>query len=79
MGVVNRRLMVVDYSVNGDSFSPGLPRPWNEALVAFQGFDLMPDGKRVVEIPSAEQKEPTHATLLMNFSDDLRRVAPVGK
>jgi serine/threonine-protein kinase len=79
MGVVNRRVMVVDYAVNGDLFSPGLPRPWNEAAVAFQGFDLMPDGKRIVEIPSGEQKEPTHATLLMNFFDDLRRLAPVGK
>jgi hypothetical protein len=47
--------------------------------VSFQGFDLMPGGKRVVEIPSAEQKAPTHATLLMNFYDDLRRLAPVGK
>ena len=44
-----------------------------------QGFDLMPDGKRIVIIPAAEQKEPTHATFLLNFIDDLRRRLPATK
>jgi hypothetical protein len=42
-------------------------------------FDLMPDGKRVVVIPAAEQKEATHATFLLNFMDDLRRRVSAGK
>jgi hypothetical protein len=41
-----------------------------------EGFDLMPDGKRIVIIPAADQKETTHATFLLNFIDDLRRRLP---
>ena len=69
--------MVTGYSVAGDSFSPARPRPWNDTRV--ESFDLMPDGKRVVMIPAADQKEATHATFLLNFMDDLRRRLPAGK
>ena len=69
--------MVAAYSVAGDSFSPARPRVWNDTRV--DAYDLMPDGKRVVMIPAAEQKEATHATFLLNFMDDLRRRLPVGK
>jgi hypothetical protein len=41
-----------------------------------EGFDLMPDGKRIVIIPAADQKEPTHATFLLNFIDDLPGACP---
>jgi hypothetical protein len=33
----------------------------------------MPDGKRVVAIPAAIQKESTHATFLLNFAEELRQ------
>ena len=69
--------MVAGYSVAGDSFSPARPRPWNETRV--ESFDLMPDGKRVVMVPAADQKEATHAIFLLNFMDDLRRRLPAAK
>jgi Tol biopolymer transport system component len=71
------QIMVSGYSVTGDSFSPAPPRLWNDTRV--EGFDVMPDGKRVVMIPAAEQKHATHATFLLNFADDLRRRVPAGK
>jgi serine/threonine-protein kinase len=75
--VADSRVMVVPYSVSGDSFSPATPRAWNETRV--DSFDLMADGKHVVIIPAAGQKEPTHATFLLNFIDDLSRRVPSGK
>jgi serine/threonine-protein kinase len=71
------QLMLVTYSLAGDSFSPSPPRPWNDTRV--ENFDLMPDGKHVVIIPSAEPKEVTHATFLLNFMDDLRSRLPAAK
>lgn len=71
------RIMVTSYSVAGDSFSPARPRRWNDTRV--DSFDLMPDGKHVVMIPAADQKDATHATFLLNFMDDLRRRLPAGK
>jgi hypothetical protein len=37
---------------------------------------MMPDGKRAVIIPAAEQKEATHAVFLLNFFDELKRRVP---
>ena len=71
--------MVTHYSIAGGSFWPARPRQWNPMRATLQGFDLMPDGKRIVIIPAAEQKEPTHATFLLNFIDDLRRRLPATK
>jgi serine/threonine protein kinase len=76
-GILDLRIMVSGYSVAGDTFSAARPRPWNDARV--ESFDLMPDGKRVVVIAAADQKEATHATFLLNFMDDLRRRLPAGK
>lgn len=73
-GIADFRIMVAAYSVSGDSFSPAEPHRWNDTVV--ERFDLMPDGKRVVIIPAADQKEATHATFLLNFMDDLRRRVP---
>jgi hypothetical protein len=39
-------------------------------------FDVMPDSKHVVVIPSGEQKAATHATFIFGFLDDLRRRVP---
>ncbi len=58
-GMPDARVTVTGYTVAGDSFAPARPRVWNETRV--DGFDLMPDGKRVVVIPAADQKETTHA------------------
>jgi hypothetical protein len=44
-------------------------------------FDLASDGNRfaVVQTDASEQKGPQYVTFLLNFFDELRRRAPVGK
>ena len=76
--IIDPRIMAIDYSVAGDSFSPGRPHLWSEAQPSLQDFDVMPDGKRIVGIPSVSQKEATHAIFLLNFFDELRRNVPPG-
>jgi serine/threonine-protein kinase len=67
----DERLMVLSYSSKGDSFEFERPRPVSD--VRIDGLDVMPDGKRVLVIPAAIQKDPTHATFLLNFGEELRR------
>jgi tRNA A-37 threonylcarbamoyl transferase component Bud32 len=67
----NSRIWVARYAVAGQSFSPERPRAWSE--IAVDGFDLMADGRHAVVIPAVDQKEPTQATFLLNFKDDLSR------
>jgi len=77
-GLPDSQVMAAEYSVSGNSLSPAAPRVWSEMRV--DSFDLMPDGKHIVMIPAAEQKDVTHATFVLNFMDDLRRrVNPKGK
>jgi hypothetical protein len=41
-------------------------------------FDLHPDGERVAMAPVTEATAgPTHVTLIFNFFDELKRLAPV--
>ena len=79
------RIMVVTYTVNGDSIMPDKPRAWSKRLasfdVGFQSYDLAPDGKRFavlmpVETPE-EQQAQNHVVLLLNFFDELRRKVPL--
>jgi hypothetical protein len=65
------RVMVAGYSVAGDSFVPARPRPLSDVRV--DSLDLMPDGRRVVVIPAAVQKDTTHAIFVMGFGEDLKR------
>jgi serine/threonine-protein kinase len=79
--------MVVDYSVKGDSFVPGKPRLWSEAILwnpaPVPMFDVAPDGKRVAAVllasDSGMEKPLTHVTFLLNFFDELRRKTAPGK
>ena len=80
----DNRIMVVDYTVNGDSFAPGKPRLWSEKQIFYAGtpnLDLAPDGKRfaVLALPEAapSEKGSVHVTMLLNFFDELRRRVPV--
>jgi serine/threonine-protein kinase len=81
----DRRIMVVAYTAAGDKFQAEKPRVWSETAVQFRpgvgaSFDLHPDGERVVMAPAtAATAGPTHVTLIFNFFDELRRLAPVGK
>lgn len=72
--------MVLEYTVNGDSFVTGKPRLWSDKHLSYAGYmnlDLAPDGKRfVVQIP-AENGGPREASVrimfLLNFFDYLRQ------
>jgi len=83
----DHRIMVVNYTVKGESFVPDKPRVWFGKELANVGlaknFDLAPDGKRFVVLMPAVSPEPraqNHVMLVVNFLDEVRRrVAPQGK
>ena len=85
------RVIVVDYTVEGNTFNHSKPRLWTEKLIrtavggtafgrGFPFFDLTPDGKRIIAFEQEEQsKEPRtnlHVTMLLNWFDELRRRLP---
>jgi hypothetical protein len=81
----DNRIMVLDYTVNGDSFVHRKPRLWSNRQVFFPGgrnLDLAPDGKRfaVLSMPEATDagKASVHVTILQNFFDEVRRRIPAG-
>jgi len=74
------RIMMVDYTANGDSFVPAKPRLWSEKQILYTGTSnlaLAPDGKRFAVFPMPEaagpEKGSVHVTFLENFFDELRR------
>jgi serine/threonine-protein kinase len=78
----DRRIAVVSYSVNGDSFQVDQTRPWPEAQSKRgfgRGFDLHPDGERLV-VPAVGETGPPpkwdRFELVLNLFDELRRIAP---
>ena len=83
----DNRIMVAGYRVDGDSFIPDKPRAWSETRLAnlglFKNFDVAPDGKRIVALLPAEsgvaQQSRGHVVFLMNFLDEVRRIAGQGK
>jgi hypothetical protein len=83
----DNRIMVVDYTVKGESLQPGKPRLWSNIQVLGMGIvhnvDLAPDGKRLLVFPrpdtAKDQKGPVQVTFLLNFFDYLRRRAPSEK
>ena len=79
------RIMVVPFTAAGDALQAEKPRVWSETPVQLRPnvwatFDLHPDGERVAMAPVTEATAgPTHVTLIFNFFDELRRLAPRGK
>jgi serine/threonine-protein kinase len=77
----DRQIMAASYTVKGDAFLVEKPRVWIAKLGAF--WDLAPDGKRVLvpaRVEPTEAPKPEHVVVfLLNFFDELRRKAPVGK
>jgi serine/threonine-protein kinase len=74
-------MMVLEYSVDGNTFVPGKPRLWSAARIHPGTFslDLAPDGKRFAGLPAPEpasEKGSAHVTFLLNFFDELRRRVP---
>ena len=82
----DQRVMSVSYAAKGDSFLVGQPRLWTEtrlrSVSTVSNYDLAPDGKHlaalVADNPNGE-KPVTHLTFLLNFFDELRRRASVGR
>jgi serine/threonine-protein kinase len=81
------RIMVAKYTVSGDTFEADKPRVWSDKQLANTGmtpnFDLAPDGKRFAVLMRPGGVEPadlqSHVTLVMNFFEELRRIAPSPK
>ncbi len=65
------QIMAVNYTVRGDSFLPEKPRVWMSKLGGATGFDLAPDGKRLVvvmPVAPAEPPKPEHeVTFVFNW------------
>jgi len=74
------RILVAGYTVEGDSFRAEKPRVWSAGFV--RTYDLHPDGERVAVLKvSGDEAEAgrNHVTVIVNFFDELRRIAPVGR
>ena len=82
----DNRIMVARYTANEHSFVPEKPRQWSPAPLfrptynALWNLDIAPDGRRFVVLapPEFSSAEPTtvHATILLNFFDELQRRLP---
>lgn len=78
----DNRMMVAEYTAQGEAFFPGKVRLWADVRVidnGFPTFDVHPDGKRLVIFPvppMPQQTDNVHLTFLVNFFDELRRQAP---
>lgn len=76
------KLRVAEYAVEGDSFRAGKPRTWSARLDERgpnRSFDLHPDGRRFAvlkSLSSGPEAKRNHVTLVLNFADELRRIAP---
>ena len=79
------QLMVSSYTIDGESFRADKPRAWSDVTfnarprAPSRDLDLHPDGQRFA-IAATARVEPSgkldHAVLVLNFFDELRRVAP---
>jgi serine/threonine-protein kinase len=80
---MENQIMVLDYTANGDTFTPGKPRLWSDRKLLFpsvSNLDLAPDGKHFVVFPLPETpqggKTSLQLTFLQNFFDELKRKVP---
>lgn len=82
----DNQIMVVSYTVSGDSMRADAPRLWTNrrvvppfARTGARSMDLHPDGERLAaSVASDNQAEARQNTFLFisNFFDELRRIAP---
>lgn len=77
----DHRVQVAACTFNGDLFLAAKPRLWSETRLGdtgiFQGFDVAPDGKRVLALLAAEDpKAQTLVRVLLNVDSELSRRAP---
>jgi serine/threonine-protein kinase len=77
----DQRIMVVPYAIDGGSFRSEKPRLWSEGPFAVRpgarSLDPHPDGERFAVLANP-QAEVTHnkVVFILNFFDELRRIAP---
>jgi hypothetical protein len=75
--------MVAEYATSGAAFKPQAPRLWIDVRLADTGvlpnFDAAPDGRiaALVSPPQARQQDEHHATFVMDFLAEVRRLAPL--
>jgi len=77
------QIMRVGYRVSGNSFVAETPRVWATNVRSDGGFDLAPDGGRIVAsvpvvAPGAQTREHS-VVFVLNFFDELRRRLPVDR
>jgi Tol biopolymer transport system component len=85
----DQRIMVVPYTVEGDSFRAEKPRLWADGRFfprartgPNRSFDLHPDGDRIALAPVTDTPttvKQDKVVFIFNFLDELRRIAPVKK
>jgi serine/threonine protein kinase len=74
-----RAILTVNYTANGSTFTADKARVWiprqNEGI---QDYDITPDGKRalVLQRRGSDVSSSTQVILLVNFADELTRLAP---
>jgi serine/threonine-protein kinase len=80
------RIMAVSYTVEGDSFKADKPHVWSDQVIlplprTPRFFDLHPDGERLAVAipPTGPEQKIDHVTFVLNFFDELRRLAPPSK
>jgi len=75
------QVMAAAYSATADSFSNEKPRVLAATPGAAPGFDVFPDGRLLMMMPTLAEGAKTEHTLMLvqNFFDELRRRVPVGK
>jgi Tol biopolymer transport system component len=83
----DQRVLVSSYNTDGTTFQHEAPRPWSPqalnrrsrgivGLIDGRGFDLHPDGQRVVGAPASAGVSEGRVVFLFNLFDELRRLAP---
>jgi hypothetical protein len=85
-GAANGQTMLALFTVEGDSFRDEKPRLWSDGRFVVRGpnrmFDLHPDGERFALFPEAQVErgvKQDRVTFIVNFVDELRRIAPGAK
>ena len=86
---LDSRIMVVPYSVEGNTFRAEKPRLWADSRFTprvrtgpNRSFDLHPDGERFALAPvvaTADTVKRDKIVFVFNFFDELRRIAPAEK
>jgi len=76
----DQRLMVAAYRVEHGRFIVDKPQPWSPLTLADTGvlsnLDVAPSGTRIVGLipaSSGDRQSADHVTMMLNFSDELRR------